>query len=243
MLTVRLTLARFSEDDRAAWLASAVAVLSEDERERIAATPDLDARARHAIGRATIRMIGADASGRRPSRLAIAVSDAGKPRLADLPELETSIAHTGRVVVVAACRSAAVGVDIEPALATAPDPRRLAERLFAEAEVVSLRDLPDAGLADWLSSVWTIKEAVGKALGLGMVPAFAGAIVEQHGSGFALISVPGGPPADSWTLHRLTAPGGDEKIAVALPAPGVELEPVSQLTLEAFTAACSAEQS
>jgi phosphopantetheinyl transferase len=241
--TVKLTVVRFTASDQPDWLASAVAVLSQVERERIAMMPNADARTQHAIGRATIRMIGADVSGCRPSRLTIEVSDAGKPRLADLPELETSVAHTGRVVVVAACRSAAVGVDIEPALAPASNPRRLAERLFAEAEVASLRDLPDAALADWFSSVWIIKEAVGKALGIGMVPAFKGTSVEQHGSVFALTCVPGGPPADFWTLHRLTAPGGDEKIAVALPAPGVELEPVSCLTLEAFKVACSAERS
>jgi 4'-phosphopantetheinyl transferase len=200
--------------------------------------PDLDARAQHALGRAAVRLIAAEASGQNPGQVLVTVSEGGKPQLADLPALQVNIAHTGRVVVVADCRSASVGVDIEPARATGPDPRRLAERLFTEVEVVWLRELPDARLADWLSSVWTIKEAVGKALGLGMVPAFAGAIVEPRGQDFALTAVPGGPPADSWTLHRLTAPGGDEKIAVALPAPGIELGSVSEMTLAAFAAAC-----
>jgi phosphopantetheinyl transferase len=210
-------------------------VLSEAEREHLATISALDARAQHAIGRATIRMLGARASGRHPQSLAITTSASGKPRFADLEDLHVSVAHTGRVVVVAACPSAAVGVDIEPALTTADDPRRLANRLFAESELASLQDVPDAEVADWFSTVWTIKESVGKALGVGMMPALAGAVTERRANGFALAAVWSGPPAESWTLHQLRAPGGGEKIAVAVPAPGVALDPVSELTLEAFS--------
>jgi phosphopantetheinyl transferase len=235
MSTVSLTLARFRQDDRADWLEGASNVLSDGERERLATISDPDTRVQHAIGRAAIRLIGADASGRPPRTLSVKVSEAGKPWLADAPELQVSVAHTGRLVVVAACSSAAVGVDVEPALATAKDPRRLAGRLFAESEVASLQDVSDADVADWFSTVWTIKEAVGKALGVGMVPALAGAIVERRTEGFALVAVWTGPAASSWTVHQLTAPGGGEKIAVAVPAPGVALGAVSELTLEAFS--------
>ena len=168
------------------------------------------------------------------------VSEAGKPRLADAPELHVSIAHTGRLVVVAACSSNAVGVDVEPALAPAPHPRRLAERFFADVEIAALRDVPEAHLAAWFSSVWTIKEAVGKALGVGMVPALSGAVVEHRAAGFTLAAVWTGPPADSWSVHQLTTDGGEEKIAIAVPAPRIALGSVSELTLKAFSSACSA---
>jgi phosphopantetheinyl transferase len=233
--TVSLTLARFTEDDRSDWLASALPVLSRAEQEHVGTMLDSDARTRHAIGRAMLRLTAAEASGRRREQLVITVSELGKPLLADMPDLHVSVAHTARAVVTAVCSGAAVGVDIEPALPTVPHPRRLAERLFAKAEVASLRDMPDAAIADWFSSAWIIKEAVGKALGVGMVPAFSGAVVESRAEGVALASVWIGPPADSWTVHQLTAPDGTEKIAVALPAPAIRLEPVSQLTLEAFS--------
>jgi phosphopantetheinyl transferase len=236
--TVSLTVARFPEADRADWLASAVAVLSDTEQEHVASMLNPDARTQHAVGRAMIRMgaagVGAG-SEHQPKQIVVTVSDLGKPRLPEIPDLYVSVAHTGRVVVVAACLGADVGVDIEPAYPTSADPRRLAERLFAHAEVASLRNMPDDALADWFSSAWTIKEAVGKALGVGMVPAFSGALVEGRAEGMTLASVWSGPPADSWTVHQLTAPDGSEKIAVALPAPGITLEPVSQLTLEAFS--------
>jgi phosphopantetheinyl transferase len=210
-------------------------VLSEAEREHLATISDPDARTQHAIGRAAIRLLGARASGRHPASLAITTSETGKPQFADLPDLNVSVAHSGRVVVVAACASAAVGVDIEPALATLNDPRRLAGRLFAESEVASLQDVPDAEVADWFSTVWTMKEAVGKALGVGMIPALSGAVTERRAGGSALAEVWTGPPAESWTLHQLRAPGGTEKIAVAVPAPGVALGTVSGLTLETFS--------
>lgn len=237
--TVSLQLARFTEDDRADWLASALPILSVSEQERLAATSASDVRTQHAIGRAVLRLIGAHASGRHPKLLAVTVSDAGKPQLRDVPDLQVSVAHTGRVVVVAASLAALVGVDIEPAVAAATRQRRLAERLFSDAEVASLHDMPDAVLSDWFSSAWTIKEAVGKALGVGMIPALSGAVVEREPDGFTLAAVWTGPPANSWTVHQLIAPDGGEKIAVALPAAGVILESVSQLTLEVFSEACS----
>jgi 4'-phosphopantetheinyl transferase len=205
-------------------------VLSEAELEHLATISAPNARAQYAIGRATIRLLGAQASGRHPESLAITASEAGKPRFADLQDLNVSVAHTGRVVAVAACPSAAVGVDIEPALTTADDPRRLAGRLFAESEVASLQDVSDADVADWFSTAWTIKESVGKALGVGMIPALSGAVTERRADGLALAAVWSGPPAESWTLHQLKAPGSNEKIAVAVPAPGVALGPVSEFT-------------
>ncbi len=70
-----------------------------------------------------------------------------------------------------------------------------------------------------------------------MIPALAGAVVSSRAE--SLVSVWSGPPAASWTLHQLAAPGGDEWITVAIPAPGVELGAVSQLTLEAFAEAAA----
>jgi len=239
MASVRLTLARFTEYDRDAWLSSANSILSRTERERIASVRGPDLRAQHAIGRALIRLIGAEVSRSHPKRLAVAVSPAGKPCLADIPDLQVSVAHTGRVVVVAACPSVAVGVDIEAPFPAAAEARRLAERLFAQVEVAALRTVPETKLADWVSSAWTIKEAVGKALGVGLVPALSGAVVEAQAQGLALTAVWEGPPADSWSVHQLRAPRGAEKIAIALPAPGVALDSVSQLSLEAFSRACS----
>ena len=102
------------------------------------------------------------------------------------------------------------------------------------------RRLSGDGLADWFASAWTIKEAVAKALGVGVIPALSRVVVESGDAGLELAAVGFGPPAGSWTLHQLVAPGGTEKVAVAVPAPGVVLAPISLVTLEGFARAVDA---
>jgi phosphopantetheine--protein transferase-like protein len=229
--TVTLTLARFTQEDRSEWLHCASALLPEAERERVAAITDPDARALHALGRASLRLIGARAGGGSPDQVAIEVSAAGKPYLADLPDVHVSVAHTGRVVVTAACAYSAVGVDVEQLRPPTTSTRRLARRLFSEAEVSALAEIPEAELADWFVTAWTLKEAIGKALGVGIAPALAGAVLEVRDGAPALTSVWSGPPAGAWTLHVMRAPDGDEKIAVALPAPNIALGSIWRLSV------------
>ncbi len=233
MPTLTLTLVRFTPGDRDDWLTAAADFLSEPERERFETLPTVDGQAQHAIARALLRLLGAGASGRRPDELEITASPEGKPALVDVTGLGVSLAHSGRAVVVAACRGAEVGVDIEPPPVVARS-RHVAERRFAASEAAALRELPDAAAGEWFARAWTTKEAVGKALGVGMIPALAGAVVSARAD--ALVSVWSPPPAACWTLHQLRAPGGEEWIAVAIPAPGVELGAVTQLALGDFAA-------
>jgi phosphopantetheinyl transferase len=235
--TIQLTLVRFSRPERSQWLARSAALLSGAELERIAAITDPDTRTRHALGRALLRLMAASAAGTSPLDLEVAVTETGKPWLPGHPDLHVNVSHTRRAVVAASASVAPIGVDIEHPAGTTVQPQRLAQRLFASAEVRTLGELPDDGLADWFSSAWTIKEAVAKALGIGVIPALSEVVVERGDDGLKLAAVGVGPPAESWTLHQLVAPGGSEKIAVAVPAPDVELESVSVLTLQSFARA------
>jgi 4'-phosphopantetheinyl transferase len=208
--------------------------LNGPELERVATIVDPDTRAQHAVGRAIVRLLAARALRCSPLDVTVAITDSGKPWLVELPDLHVNVSHTRGTVVVASASVAPVGVDIEPPTATAVHPQRLAHRLFARSELRTLPELSEDGLADWFSSAWTIKEAVGKAIGVGVIPALSQVVVETAGDGLALASVGVGPPAESWTVHQLTAPGGTEKIAIAVPAPGVALAPVSVITLAEF---------
>lgn len=237
--TVRLSFARFSRHERPQWLARAAALLDGSELERVAAIVDPDTRAQHAIGRALVRLLGAHALACSPLDVTVAATETGKPWLVELPSLHVNVSHTRRTVVVASASVAPVGVDIEQPAATSIHPRRLAQRLFARSEVRALHQLSEDSLAEWFSGVWTIKEAVGKALGIGIVPALSQVVVETREDGLELASAGEGRPAEAWTLHQLTAPGGSEKIAVAVPAPGVELEPVAVVTLDWFARAAA----
>ena len=229
--TIRLLLARFASRDRAVWLARTGACLSAEERERVATFVDPDARTQHAVGRTLLKLVGAQAIGCHPRCVTVAVTDTGKPWLPQLPDLHVNISHCRRTVAVAVTAAGPVGVDIEPPAAIAVDPLRLADRVFSEPEARELREFSGDRLAERFASVWTIKEAVGKALGSGLIPALAQVVVNVE-SGLELRAVGQGPPAESWTLHLLTAPEGREKIAVAVPVPGLELAPVSLVTLE-----------
>jgi phosphopantetheinyl transferase len=241
MRTVLVTVARFTTADRGLWLSAAMSLLDAGERGHLPAIIDPDARAGHAIGRALVRLLAAEASGLDPGRLTVAHGGDGKPRLQELPGLAFSVSHTGRLVAVGTSEVAAVGIDAEQARATVPNPRRLAQRTFAESEVAALGRLPDPLLDDWFSSAWTVQEAVGKALGIGIVPALAGVVVDGAPEPPRLVAVDPGPPADSWTLHQLTAPGGSEKLAVALPARGVSLGPVRCVSLADFVRRIAAQ--
>jgi 4'-phosphopantetheinyl transferase len=240
-LTVRLSVVRFSRHERAQWLSRAAALLTGPELERVAGIIDPDSRAQHAVGRAIVRLLGAQALRCSPLDVTVAITDAGKPWLLELPDLHMNVSHTRGTVVVASASVAPVGVDIEPPAATAMQPRRLAQRLFARSEVLTLPAFSEDGLAEWFSRAWTIKEAVGKAIGVGVIPALSQVVVETGDDGLALGSVGIGPPAESWTVHQLTAPGGSENIAIAVPAPGVALAPVSVLTLGEFERAARAQ--
>jgi phosphopantetheine--protein transferase-like protein len=233
-------MARFSSPERPQWLSRAAAVLDASELERVAAMADPDTRAQHAVGRALIRLAGARAAGCRAADVNVAVTDRGRPWLPGLPKLHVNVAHTRRAVVVATASAVPVGVDIEHPAGLGPQPRRLAQRLFAAAAVRALQNLSEDLLADWFSSLWTIKEAVGKALGVGIIPALSEVVVATDGAAPRLSVVAQGPSAEAWTLHQLIAPGGREKIAVALPAPRVVLAPVSVLTLDRFAQAIEA---
>ncbi|MGC4878486.1 4'-phosphopantetheinyl transferase family protein [Micromonospora sp. DT43] len=105
-------------------------------------------------------------------------------------ELPVSVSRTDGVVVVAARLGGPVGVDVErvrplPALA-------LARRWFPPAESSWLAARPEVGHAVDFLGLWTAKEAVGKALGVGLRG--GGLLREMPPPGLPLRPVPGGEP-------------------------------------------------
>ncbi|MFG2048954.1 4'-phosphopantetheinyl transferase family protein [Micromonospora sp. NPDC048935] len=114
-----------------------------------------------------LRRAGALLLGRAETAVVLTHDRAGRPVVrVDAAELAVSVSRTPGLVVVAARRAGAVGVDVErirdlPALA-------LARRWFPPAELAWLGDRPEAGRTVDFLRLWTAKEAVGKALGRGL---------------------------------------------------------------------------
>lgn len=94
----------------------------------------------------------------------------GKPEIVrgpGSPEVHFNLSHTAGLVGCAISTEHLVGFDVE-GTARQRDVLSIADRFFSAAEARYLRDLPAARRAEAFLRLWTIKEAVTKALGGGL---------------------------------------------------------------------------
>jgi 4'-phosphopantetheinyl transferase len=139
----------------------------------------------------------------------------GKPFAADLPDLEFNLSHTGSQVLLACARRQALGVDIEP------ETRRfsagLARRFFAPREAAALDRLPEPLRHAAFLRLWTHKEALLKALGVGLhfgLERIEFALDENGHVSSLRDCAPAAGRVDSWRFRTL-APGPDLLAALA----------------------------
>jgi 4'-phosphopantetheinyl transferase len=143
------------------------ALLGTGERERAKRFVFAEHAARFVTARAALRRILGLATGIRPEEVAIVEGAEGRPELRGLaPPLHFNLSHSGDVAVIALCREAQVGVDVEH---LRPIEKDLVERFFSPAEQAALAALSGE---DWLRGFyrcWTRKEAFVKGLGQGLL--------------------------------------------------------------------------
>jgi len=150
-------------------------LLDATERERCAGLRRDADRARFATGRILARHALAAELGVGPAEIELITccptcgGPHGKPRLGGRDDaIDFSIAHAGARVVVATCRGAAVGVDVEPDRAIGELGTARAGVLAAEERAV-LHELAPARRDRAFLRYWTRKEAVLKATGDGLM--------------------------------------------------------------------------
>lgn len=166
----------------AVWIAStadalgldeAAKALDQEERRRADRFRLAADRERFLAGRALLRHALSQRTGGAisPADWRFRAGPDGKPAVAEgLPPVAFNLSHSGACVSVAVGGSAVIGVDVECAL---PD-----ERLAIVADVLTPRErdaLHRTAAEDrWARFIrlWTVKEACGKALGLGIGIAF-----------------------------------------------------------------------
>jgi 4'-phosphopantetheinyl transferase len=146
------------------------AVLSDAERERAGRFRFLRDRACYVAAHAAVRhLLGAEV-GLPPAAVRFCLEPRGKPALApgqaDRP-IHFSLAHSGRLALVALAGAGAVGVDVEEVRPLA-DVLALARRMFAAEEHELLAALPEAERVPTFLQYWTRKEAALKMLGEGL---------------------------------------------------------------------------
>ncbi len=194
---------------------AAVSVLSDDERtqfERFHSARDArDYAAAHALLRTSLSRY----ADRGPSRWRFDRTPPGKPFLIEEDGFSASfsLSHTHGMVACALTAAAALGVDVE-CIDRKVDSADIAARFFAPAEAAHLAQLDGEVRRERFFDLWTLKEALVKALGVGLAESlnrFAFAVAPDGGIS---LSAPAGIGAQSWQFG-LFAPGPRHRLAVA----------------------------
>jgi 4'-phosphopantetheinyl transferase len=136
---------------------------------------------------------------RDPLTLSFAAHPYGKPYLPDA-NLHFNLSHTADLALcVLADRP--VGIDVEH-LRPIPDWRDLAAMLFSPSEQQALADAPDAQRDATFLSLWTRKEALVKATGIGLT------------DDLSTFSVPSQPVSEPTHLSILTLPNAPHQYSL-----------------------------
>jgi len=201
----------------------AQALLSDDEkaRQRSFVSPEL--RRRFGAARTGLRTLLGRHLDRDPQSLAFTTNEFGKPRLAG-NQVHFNLSHCEERAVLA-ISNAEVGIDLERERPI--EHVDLAKRYFHPKEVAAItasRDEADQRRSFFL--VWTLKEAVVKALGTGLSTPLDSFEIAIGASPPRLAVAPEGAPQTCW-LHAAMADG----YCCALAVPGVGDVELIQRTL------------
>ena len=196
--------------------------LSTDEHTRADAFRNELAQRNYIIAHAALRQILANRLMLNPTEIPFRTGSYGKPALAGsvADQLEFNLTHSGNLALVAVTRGGEVGIDVET-VRPMPDALRIAERFFAAGESDALKELPAPEQAAAFLNLWTRKESLAKATGLGIANSLARFEV-TWGNEAAVKAIDGDPRlAAQWTLHSFVpAPG--YLAAVAVRSPGAQ---------------------
>ena len=164
--TLCVRLARTDDAGAEARLAEASALLSPEERQRVAAYRHVPSRRAFILARGVLRTLLSELDPRvLPQAWRLQLGPRGKPMVANGPSFNVS--HTeGLVVVVGARVPLALGVDAEATDRTS-DLDKLAQRYFAPREVAAWGTRDASERRDRFFDLWTLKESYMKATGEG----------------------------------------------------------------------------
>jgi 4'-phosphopantetheinyl transferase len=141
--------------------------LSGDERARADRYRSAAERARYIATRATLRRLLGERVGTLPGALQFTAGAHGRPVLDGHPALSFNVSHAGEHALIAISDTRTVGIDIEridPALAW----RELAGLVCTDEEQHAIACRPPPRRSEAFFRCWSAKEAVLKALGVGI---------------------------------------------------------------------------
>ncbi len=185
-------------------------LLAEDERVRADRFHFTRDRARFVVGRGHLRLLLGERVGLPPASIRFGTGPHGQPFLEDGSRegVRFSVSHSGGLALIALTQGQPIGVDVERIRENA-DLAGLAERFFAAEERDALYAQEAGDRRAWFFQQWTAKEAVLKAVGLGLTGGLASIVVRADGAGLAVIrSRLAAVEPRAWTLAPLAVPDG-----------------------------------
>lgn len=174
---------------------------------------------RYRVAHVALREILSEQLDQRPEDLHFVIGTEGKPVLPGRNSLAFNLSHAADVALVAVGGTAALGVDVEH-VSDAPDLEDIAVTHFAADERASIVALPGSDRVAAFYRCWTRKEAVVKALGVGIgydLQSFS-VSVDAGSAQLLRASTPMESP-ERWTLAHLEL-GGPYVGALAIQEPG-----------------------
>jgi len=202
-----------------AFIEAAVRHLSQEERERVPKFTNAVARRNFVTSHGALRRLLSQKLGLPADQIPIHTGPQGKPLLAGElgGQLHFNLSHSGGLGLVALSERTEVGVDVE-CVRPVPDAMRLARRFFSGAEAAALQERAELDRPAAFFRVWTRKEAVLKATGLGIGHGLGRYEVSCEVEG-GLLRVDGDRDgAAEWTLHSWSPMAGYlAAVAVRLP--------------------------
>jgi 4'-phosphopantetheinyl transferase len=191
------------------------------------------ARRRFVAGRAGLRALLGGYLDRAPTEVGFTAGAHGKPRLDPSSPLRFNLSHSHARAIVAVATEAEVGADVEH-VRQRTDLRRVARRVFTEAE----RDAIEAAGADGREHAfyrhWVAKEAFVKATGRGIASLRSFEVLLEAPGGARLVHVGGDVhEAARWTLSPVEPRESGYEAAVvaegsaATVRPPVHFDPLS----------------
>ncbi len=141
--------------------------LSPEECERADRFRLPELRRRFVASRGVLRSVLAGCVGCHPAELRFHAGPNGKPALATSPGLHFNLTHSHELVMLAVSRQCELGVDVER-VRVMKDARAIARRFFTPREAAWIEANSPADRDEGFFRLWTRKEAVLKACGLGI---------------------------------------------------------------------------
>lgn len=180
---VVLAIARPEEHTDRSQQASLLALLSGDERRRLAGLCFERDRLLFLLAHALLRITLSRYSDRMPDAWQFCTGSHGRPEIANrsASRLRFSLSHTRGLAACAVMLNHDLGVDVEHL--SRQTAAGVADRVFSTREAGDLNNAPAADRAARFLEYWTLKEAYAKACGLGLSLPFNQFSVHQQAHG------------------------------------------------------------